>query len=623
MKIPLNWLKEYIKIEKNKKEIAESFTALGLMLDKPSTTDVLDLEHRMDRSDWLSILGCARDLAAFENTKLIYPEIYESKGAALTSEEKIKIDVTCPNKVNRFKTIVFKNITVKESPSWLKERLESYGIPSINNIVDITNYVMVEFGQPMHAQDMDKMEAKEIILRDAKPGEKLTTLLGETVELVSENFVLTQNDKPTVIGGIVGGKETGVTETTKNIIVDSGNYNQVFIRKASRKLKIQNETVLRYDKFLHPYLNEIALKRATKLILDLAGGEFYENADWYPNPVEFKKQILTLKRIKQLGGIDFEMTKVKNILNKLEYKIIEESLDQLNLEVPYFRTDVEVEDDIVADILRINNYENIPFELIQVAPPSEITPEIYKFEEKLRDICINLGLHEHITDPLVDKNIFNKTEKDESIILENALSSDKSALRTSINQTLTKVLDTYKKHKINEIGIFEIGKIYSKTVDNKYNETRFMEIIYLNQSVPLKESSDFFKRILNTLLSELGTDWNTAQKIWKITPTSVSINLEELIRLQVKTNRVDSEIPNISIEDLSIISDINNKFGELFEEIKNTEHVIDLNVIEEFKIGDKTKSILVRISLDTSNTQQIRNNIITNINSKNGMKVRL
>lgn len=622
MKIPLNWLKEYIEINKSKKEIADSFTALGLMLDKPATGDVLDLEHRMDRSDWLSIIGCARDLAAFENLELKYPEMYNEKGKELPENEKIKIDCKCPQKVNRFKTVVFKNITVKESPAWLKEKLESYGMPTKNNIVDITNYVMIEFGQTMHAQDIDKLAAKEIILRDAKKGEKVTTLLGETVELVPENFVLTQNDIPTVIGGIVGGLDTGVTESTKNIVLDSGNYNQVFIRKASRKIKVQNESVLRNDKFLHPYLNEVAIKRATKLILDLADGEFYENYDWYPNPVEFKKQTLTFSRIEKLSGMKFEVSKIKNILNKLEYKILSENEEGYELEVPYFRTDVEVEDDVVADILRINGYANIPFELIQSAPPKEITPEIFKFEERLRDILVNLGLHEHITDPLIDKNNVVSTQKDSTIVLENALSSDKSALRTSIKQTLNTVFETYKKHKINEIGIFEIGKVYSKTVNDKYEENRFLEIMYQNQSLNLKQSSDNFKKVLSALLSELEVEWVSAQKIWMITPISVSINTRELQKISRTSNRVVSDIPNNTTEDLSLIVELGKEFGETYDILKNSDHVLDINVIEEFKIDEKSKSILVRLTLDTSNTQEIRKTLIDKLKTQ-GIKIRI
>jgi phenylalanyl-tRNA synthetase beta chain len=619
MKIPLDWLKEYIKTNKSKQELASSFTSLGLMLDKYTEGNILDLEHRMDRSDWLSIIGCARDLAAFENTDLLFPKLYTEKGKELPIEEQIKIEIKCPNKVNRFNTRIFKNIKVGESPKYIKDRLEMYGIPSINNIVDVTNYVMVELGQPMHAQDIAKLDAKEIIIRDAKKGEKITTLNGDTVELVEENAVLTQNDKATVIMGIVGGKETGVIETTKDIILDAGNYNQVFIRKASRKLKIQNETVMRCDKFLHPKLTEIALQRATQLILEIAGGEYYENQDCYPNKAEEKTQTIRLKRIEQLGGMKFEMDKVKNILNKLGYQITKENKEALEVTVPYFRTDVEVEDDIVADILRISDYANIPLQLIQSAPPKNITPEIYTFEDKLRDICINLGLHEHITDPIIQKGTQISGNSRKEIVLENALTSEKSALRTDIKQTLEGVLENYKKHKISKIGLFEIGTIYfedptDKTVA-KYKEVKTLEIMYSNTSVTVKESSDEFKKLLNRLVRELKIEWGSVQKIWTITPYSVSIPTEQLLKLVKETTNTSKNIidkvTTYTTEDFSIILSMNTKFGDIYNTIKTIDNnVIEVEVVEEYKINDTQKSILLRVTLDKSDTQDIRKAII-------------
>lgn len=628
MKIPLDWLKEYIKTDKSKQELASSFTSLGLMLDKYTEGNVLDLEHRMDRSDWLSIIGCARDLAAFENTDLLFPKLHTEKGKELPIEEQIKIEIKCPNKVNRFNTRIFKNIKVGESPKYIKDRLEMYGIPSINNIVDITNYVMVELGQPMHAQDIAKLGARKIVIRDAKKGEKITTLNGDTVELVEENAVLTQNDKATVIMGIVGGKETGVTETTKDIILDAGNYNQVFVRKASRKLKIQNETVMRCDKFLHPKLTEIALQRATQLILEIAGGEYYENQDCYPNKAEEKIQTIRLKRIEQLGGMKFEMDKVKNILNKLGYQITKDGEEDLEVTVPYFRTDVEVEDDIVADILRISDYANIPLQLIQSAPPKNITPEIYTFEDKLRDICVNLGLHEHITDPIIQKGTQKDNNNRKEIVLENALTSEKSALRTDIKQTLEGVVENYKKHKISKIGLFEIGAIYFENTNDKtiakYKEVKTLEIMYSTTSVTVKESSDEFKKLLNRLIVELKIEWGSVQKIWDITPYSVSIPTEQLLKLVKETNNTSKNIidkvTTYTTEDFSIIVAINTKFGDIYNTIKTIDKsVIEVEVIEEYKINDTQKSILLRVTLDKSDTQSIRKSIIDKL--KTGFNV--
>ena len=181
MKIPLDWLKQYISTDKSAKELANDFTMIGLLLDKPIvdfsheeySTKVLDLEHRMDRADWLSILGCARDLACYLKADLIMPEAIDLP-SQIEVNSQIEIKVDCPDLVNRFTTLVIKGLNVKPSPSWLSNRLEAYGIPSINNVVDITNYVMVEMGQPMHAQDIAKLSKKEIHIRRANEAETLT-----------------------------------------------------------------------------------------------------------------------------------------------------------------------------------------------------------------------------------------------------------------------------------------------------------------------------------------------------------------------------------------------------------------------------------------------------------------
>ena len=196
MKIPLIWLKDYINLNKTKKQFGDDFTAIGLMVDKPTQEEVLDLEHRMDRSDWLSILGCARDICAYNKVPLIEPQVYNEDLNLVSSEDKIEIQVEARKKVNRFKTVVIKNVTVGPSPDWIKQRLELYGIPSINNVVDITNFVMVEMGQPMHAQDIQNLPKNEIILKDADVNKTITTLLGENVKLVEENFTLSSNDEP-------------------------------------------------------------------------------------------------------------------------------------------------------------------------------------------------------------------------------------------------------------------------------------------------------------------------------------------------------------------------------------------------------------------------------------------
>ena len=636
MIVPVEWLKEYVDTNKSNKEIGKAFTLLGLMLDKPIENNILDLEHRMDRSDWLAIVGCARDFAAMEQLPLKFPALHTEQGKQIAPEDKIKIEVKCPDKVNRFNTRVFKNVQVQESPKWLKDRLESYGIPAKNNIVDITNYVMVELGQPMHAQNIDKMEKKEIVIRNAKENEQITTLLGENVTLDPSMFVLTQNDKATVIGGIVGGNTTGVTETTKNIVLDAGNYDQTNIRKTSRKLKIQNETVLRYDKFLHPHLTQVAIERATHLILQLAGGDYYFNEDYYPKQWQPKIMMLTRTRLNLISGLEFDLERAKSILISLEYKILDENSSKLTLEVPYFRTDIEVEDDLVADVLRIYSYENIPIAQLKATPPKEITPKLYRFEDTLRDILVAAGLHEHITTTLVKAN-----NAKEEVVLENALNSEQNALRTNVFETLVKVINNYKKHGKSDIKLFEVGKIYTKegrsNIHSSYVETSVTEIIVHSSKNPY-EINKTLKQVVSRLLADLNLfdyvefkDQKDVAEIYMneelvgiVRFNSATFYNEVLLKYSNTTNKVISGFKNVISEDITIDVAVGKSAAEIYNGVNKLKEKFDIlekiEVINEFLKNDKVKAITFRAyftakqgNLTTQDVLKIKEKLISEL----------
>ncbi len=608
MKVPLNWLKDYLDLaNQSPQKIAEDFTSLGLMLDKPIENNVLDLEHRMDRSDWLSILGCARDLAAYQQKQLKLPQLDSTPCQPSTPETLVKIKVETPA-VRRFNTLVFKNIQVKASPQWLKDRLEAYGIPSINNIVDITNFVMVEYGQPMHAQDLAKFDRREIVIRQARAGETITTLLGETIKLTPEAFVLTQNDQPIVIGGIVGGKHTGVTSTTTEIILDAGNYDQKVVRRVSRQLHIQNETVSRYDKFLHPRLTEVALARAKQLILDLAGGECYQNIDYYPHPAKPQLQTLRYHRLQQMSGLTLKPKLIKSILQSLGYRLVKEASTQLTLEIPYYRTDIQVEDDLVADVLRIYGYHQIPLSSLTNQPPQEITSPFYKFRQQLQQILVNLGLHQHITESLVPKS-----DRPQEVHLANSLTQDKSALRQTIFETLKTVYQTYQKQGYSAINLFEIGLTFRQlnpkpTSIDDFQETYTLGVISSDQHQ--------LRAYLARILQELGIDYylqpnsktNTQidilhqdQLLGWLTSQAFELNLHLLFQLHQPTNPIISSIQNFPKEDLSLILPEKLHFGPILHQLQlQLTSPVNFQVKEEYQ--DKQlqqahqKSILLQVT---------------------------
>ncbi len=630
MKIPLEWLKDYIDLEDlTPKEIGDAFTQLGLMLDKPFDGEVFDLEHRFDRSDWLSILGCARDLAAFLDRDLKLPKTIAQEGKSPANNELVDIKVECPDAVNRFNTRVFRNITVRPSPEWLKSRLEAYGIPSINNIVDITNYVMVELGQPMHAQDLAKLRKPEIVIRKAHNEEKIVTFLGDEVSLYSDAFVLTQDGVATVLGGIVGGRETGIDQTTTDIILDAGNYNQNIVRKVSRKLKIQNETVLRYDKFLHPELTQYAIERATYLIQELAGGEYYQNIDWYPNVWKQKTMALRYSRIAKLAGFEIAQKQVEKILLRLGYIIDCKTLEGLDLTVPYFRTDVEVEDDIVSDILRINGYAKIPTMQIQSAPPTEITPEIYELEKRLCDRMVQLGGHEHITDPLVSSTLSpNGSPTGNQIVLENSQNSQKNALRTNIAETLQEIVPNYTKNKISSGILFEIGKIYTQKNDRQtyesYQETRALECLVFDKNKSPKELHKITSALLGGLLENMGvknfrltksdsteaTIYIGKKAIGALRYNGFTLLTQELITATDKVERILTDVQHTRSIELSLIAPKTTPVGDIISAITDKQLVEKVEFVEEYsskELGNQFRSVLLRIMfVDKVDDNQIK-----------------
>ncbi len=592
MKIPLIWLKDYINTEKSAQELATSFTQLGLMLDKPlDDTNVLDLEHRMDRSDWLSILGCARDLAAFEGITLNYPKLYNKPGLKISAIEKIKIQIDTPV-VKRFQTRIFKGVKVGSSPAWLVDRLKAYGIESKNNIVDITNFVMVEYGQPMHAQDISKLPGKDITIREAKDSESLKTILGTEVKLSKDIQILTSGGKPTVILGVVGGKETSVSNETADIVLDAGNYDSRVIRKNSRKLKIINETVSRDDKFLDPRLIDLALDRATGLILELAGGTYYTNDDYYPSPVVPKTMILRLSRLKLFSGMDLDLSLASKILRSLEYKIMQSDDDSLTVEIPYFRTDIEVEDDLVSDILRINNYTNIPLTPLSTPVPTDLTPDIYRFEEKLRDLLVAQGAHEHITSSLTTSN-----GQSDEVVLANTLSSDQNALRRSLNPGLTHVLSTYKKHKIKDALVFEIGKVFRK------NETAYLE----GRLVTVMAGVDS----LATLLSSLGIkDYSVNDKyeicvndkmVGNIDAASYTLVTTALISHVTPYTGIISDFDHKTNLDLSLLVRADLKYSNILTALSPVKGEWDNIACKSMtKMDDTTNNYLISVTWDNN-----------------------
>lgn len=469
MKIPVKWLKDYIDIPVSLKDFTDKMSIIGHMLDKleeTSTDTVIDLELRGNRADIFSIIGIARETKACYGGELKIPEVDYAKFNSLPGLKDFEIKIETPT-VKRFYSCIIRNIKVLPSPKWLKEKLENYGMESINNIVDITNFVMIESGMPMHAFDLRYMGGQKLILRQARAGETVVTFDGSTLKLIPEDPVFAGEDGAVLgIPAIVGGKESGIHEDTIDILLECAGYDRVPIRKSMYRNKAITEAGLRHSHDLSFSYCDYALPRAAELILTLCPDSYIEGKDdYYPDPekeitIEFDTDLTT-----RLGGVEIPVQEQKEILEKLEF-YVEDSTHQsgvLIVHVPLFRTDINIPEDLVEEVLRIWGYDRIPVKTLSSEIPEPVTTPVLKIIDKTKNIFVSLGLDEIYTVPMHTMQNLSKVNDgliDRIIPLQNPSSSDHDHMRTNLYTGLLlaakKLIDGAK----DEVKMFETGRIY-------------------------------------------------------------------------------------------------------------------------------------------------------------------
>ncbi len=520
MKIPYNWLKEYLPKEAtsnlNIKEVANKLTMMGHALDKPifdqGGDTVMDLEDRGNRADVTGVIGIARDLAAVLNTQYLGPKTQELPKTD-NKAFPIKIDVDS-KRVIRWRALVYKNLTIGESPQWIKNRLLSYGIEPKNNVVDLTNFVMIETGMPSHAFDSDKLD--KIILRQARLGETLKTFDGGTLEFDENDLLAASSTKPLTLTTAVGGEESGISFSTKNILIEAGLYDQPTARKSALRLNVRNETSGRLGKYLHPELCQLAIERIAYLMKEVLGAEPENTSfDYYPTQFETKSIILTQKRLDVISGSHIRLIDAEEILIRLGFLIEGLSDNELVVKVPYFRTDVTMEDDVIEEVLRIRGYDKIPSIMIERPVPKKLVFKEMDMEEEIKDIGSRLGFNEVISLQMVDLDevvaigaanekgdIDNELDGKRSVVrLENSWNKELNVLRSSIFESMYVYAGSYYKHHVEKIKLLETGKTYfvnkEKTGFEKYEEIRRLGLL---SNMPYLE----LKAEVEALLVELG-----------------------------------------------------------------------------------------------------------------------
>ena len=425
---------------------------------------LIEFEITSNRPDCRSIIGIAREAAVTLGKELKYPEI---KVNGSDEEMSFEIDIQT-DLCKRYCGRVVKDVKVGPSPYWMQRKLIEAGMRPINNIVDITNYVMLELGQPLHAFDLDDIKYNKMTVKMAEEGEKFTTLDGVERTLTSDMLVIGNQDKTLDLAGIMGGENSEIKDTTTSIFIEGASFAKENIRATSKKLGLRTEASSRFEKGIDINLTEAAVNRACQLIEELGCGTVLNGMlDYYPQKEEVQKVTVNPVRINKLLGVNVPMDQFINILESLEFKCNLVSSEVLELEVPTFRLDITEDADILEEIARIYGYDNIPSASLEGNATAGVKTEKQKFIDNVKSNSIACGLNEILTYSFVsprgvDKiNLCADDEKRNFVKIMNPLGEETSVMRTTLIPNMLDVISTNISHKVEEVSAFECGNTFT------------------------------------------------------------------------------------------------------------------------------------------------------------------
>lgn len=516
---------------------------------------VFEIGLTPNRADAMSHLGVARDLKAGLKQKelqleLITPSV--SNFSVTNRSLKVDIDVLNNKLAPRYCGVTISNLTVQESPTWLKNRLRSIGLNPVNNIVDATNYVLHELGQPLHAFDANKIKDHKIIVKTLPQGTKFKTLDETEIELHEDDLMICDSEKPLCIAGVYGGLNSGVTNETKSIFLESAYFDPVSVRKTSKRHGFNTDASFRFERGIDINSVEYCLKRAAILIQQIAGGDITSDLiDLYPNKQDDYQVFLTYKKINGLIGQEIPQDTIKSILASLDIKLNNVTETGLGLTIPFYRVDVQREVDVIEELLRVYGYNNINFKQKLNASIATTSPfEDYKIQNIIGDFLAARGFYEIMTNSLstASYNDLNEDLKEEQTVkIINPLSNDLSILRRSLLFTGLEAVIYNSNRKRQNLKFFEFGKSYHVYNDKQVENKHLALFITGNKNedtwTGASEKSNFFtlKSSVESILERLGITKTTAT-------ISDSKELSEGLSIKSqKTNLVDFGIVKKSV----------------------------------------------------------------------------
>ncbi|MGB8321364.1 MAG: phenylalanine--tRNA ligase subunit beta [Candidatus Acidiferrum sp.] len=491
MKVSYNWLKEFVDVPVSPDELASRLALAGTNIASVENGPhgaVIDAEVTSNRPDCLGMLGVAREVAAIYRLPLKSPAPKATESTAAKASDALSVKIDAPELCGRFTARIIRGVKIQPSPAWLKDRLEAAGVASISNVVDISNYVMLELGHPLHTFDYDRVQAHSIVVRAAKAKEKIRTLDGAARVLDPEIPVVCDGDgtRAIGIGGIMGGADTEISFSTKNVLIECAWFNPIAVRRAARSLKLHTEASTRFGRGADPEMAEVASRRAAELILQLAGGELLAGVvDVYPGKRAPKKIVLTRAELLRIMGADVPDKEIEAILGALGFAPIR--VDQTRgaansllaaweCTQPSWRADVEREIDLIEEVARIYGLDKFPPRLPVARIGAARLPH-HEAETRVRERLIGLGYHEIVTIPHVAEERNDLFRPPDSIPakLSNPLSEEAGVLKSTGVVTMAAAIEWNLNHAQRDARLFEIGRQY-RFVDGKPVEARILTI---------------------------------------------------------------------------------------------------------------------------------------------------
>lgn len=630
--------------------LSESARVGARLIDEMGLNDVIiEVGVTPNRPDCLSVIGIAREVAAVLGKRVNHPNYAVSDEGddigKLASVEVIDSD-GCP----RYSCRVITGITIAPSPEWLKTRLEASGIRSINNVVDVTNLVLLELGQPLHAFDYDLIEERKIIVRPAKEGESIETLDGIERTLTREDLLICDAQKPVAIAGVMGAANTEISGLTRNILLESAYFNPVRVRRTSRRTNLRSESSYRFERGVDPNGVVRALDRASELIRRLSGGRVARGKiDVYPNPIMPKELSLSTGRVNSVLGAEIESERIRQILEGLDIKALNTKGGEISFRVPTFRVDITREIDLVEEVARHYGYNSIDATLPAVRMKTEGVKKEKAIEGRLKDVLTSLGFLEVINYSFEDPEFLGLFSENEPLRILNPLTKEGSVMRTNLIAGISRNVILNLSHQVRDIRVFEIGRVFIPGENRLPLEIRKIAGAVTGKrqaDIWDKEEFDFFdlkgilERVFEVFSISEGVRFEEAPQIRFLHPGKSAKALlggeeagffgelhpefqerlgisKRVYIFEIDLDKLSSSVKGVEKRfrplpkfpsvrrDIALVVDESVAVGEVLNEIKKVESSLieDVNVFDVFKgepVGKGKKSIAVSMILRAS-----------------------